>query len=519
MRRPGRRTSAGRWVIVTVTAGLFAVPFAYLLVRGLSDRSATWSHISDARLLGPLRRTILLAAVVTVLSTIVGVAMAWICSRTDVPGRRLLRTAAVVPLVIPSFVASQTLVSAFSQGGLIEDLLGWSPGLDLRGFDGAVIVLTLLSYPYVYLPVLARLGSLPRSLEESARLLGHNGWTTFRHVILPQIWPTISSGALLAALYTVSDFGAVQFVSYDTLTRTIFANKLDPERSVAMSLVLAALALALTFSERRGRRGTAPTTATTARPQAVTRLGRWRWVVGSAGWSVIVIGLIAPLSVVAWWVVRGRMAGARRSAVVNLPESTWSSTWIAAIAAIVTVVVVLPLAHVAARSSAKAASFAGAIVISGFAVPGIVSALALVRMFVGTPIYQGFTVLVAAYVFHFGGQAYGPARAAIESVPSRLGEAARLLGASRWRRLTRIELRLIGPGLAAAAGLVLLSVLKELPATLMLRPIGFDTLATRIARTVDSALLTDAGQLSLCLITLSTGLTWLLVIRRIRHAR
>jgi iron(III) transport system permease protein len=515
------RERATRWIVLVTTAMLFAVPFVYLLARGLADAASTWSEITQDRVLGPLRRTVILAAIVTVAATVVGVTMAWVCARTDVPGRRALRVAAVVPLVIPSFVAAQTIVSAFSPGGLLDDLVGWRPPIDIRGLDGAVVVLTLLTYPYVYLPVLARFSALPPSLEESARLLGHGAWNTFRRVVLPQAWPTISSGALLVALYTVSDFGAVQFVGYDTLTRTIFANQLDPVRSIAMSLVLAGLALAITFAERRGRGWTgssAPTTATSSRTTRLIPLGRARVAVAAACWSVIVVGLLAPVTVVAWWTIRGRTAGARRSQVISLPESTWSSAWIGVVAALVTVLVVLPLAHIAARGAGRSASAAGVIVTSGFALPGIVIALALVRMFVGTPLYQGFSVLIGAYVLHFGGQAFGPARAAVEAVPTRFGDAARLLGASRWRRLTTVDLRLMAPGLAAAAGLVLLSVLKELPATLMLRPIGFDTLATRIARTVDLALLTDAGQLSLCLVALSGVLTWFLVIRRISRA-
>jgi iron(III) transport system permease protein len=516
-----QRTLIVRWVALVATAGLFAIPFVYLAGRGLADLDGTWEEITEDRVLGPLRRTAVLAVIVTIAATTLGVAMAWVCARTDVPGRRVLRVAAVVPLVIPSFVAAQTIVSAFSRGGLLEDIVGWTPPIDIRGLDGAVVVLTLLTYPYVYLPVLARFSTLPPSLEESARLLGHNAWHTFRRVVLPQAWSTITSGALLVALYTVSDFGAVQFVSYDTLTRTIFANQLDPVRSISMSLVLAVLALMITFAERGGRGlagASAPTTATSARTTRLVSLGRWRIAVASACWGVIVIGLVAPVSVVAWWAIRGRSAGARRSQVISLPESTWSSAWIGVVAALVTVLVILPLAHIAARARGRAASLAGVVVTSGFALPGIVIALALVRMFVGTPLYQGFSVLIGAYVLHFGGQAFGPARAAVEAVPSRFGEAARLLGASRWRRLIAVELRLMAPGLAAAAGLVLLSVLKELPATLMLRPIGFDTLATRIARTVDLALLTDAGELSICLIVLSGFLTWILVIRRIQHA-
>jgi iron(III) transport system permease protein len=218
-------------------------------------------------------------------------------------------------------------------------------------------------------------------------------------------------------------------------------------------------------------------------------------------------------------VIRGRSAGARRSTVIDVPEATWNSAWIGIVAALVTIAVVLPIAATGARHHGRGDAAVATVITTGFALPGIVIALSLVRMFVGTPLYQGFGVLVAAYVLHFGGQALGPTSAAVAAVPGRYDEAARLLGASRWRRWWRIDLRLLAPGLAAGGGLVLLSVLKELPATLMLRPIGFDTLATRISATVDNALLVDAGQLSLVLVVLSGVLTWLLVIRRMegRH--
>jgi iron(III) transport system permease protein len=505
---------AARGVGLAAVALAFALPFVYLVLEALGDASGTWDAVTDPAVLGPLRRTVLLAAAVTVCATALGVAMAWCCARTDVPGRRVLRVVAVLPLVIPSFVAAQSLVSAFAPGGLLEQAFGFSGLPDVRGFDGATIVLTLLTYPYVFLPVLARLSSLPPSLEESGRLLGLGAAATFRRIVLPQTASAIVSGALLVALYTVSDFGAVQFVGYDTLTRTIFAAKLDPVRSVAMSLVLVTVALAIVVGERAGRRRIPTASSLTARAPMVVPLRGWRWPAAAGCWLVIALALVAPVAVQAWWVVRGRAAGARRSQVVDLPEATWSSAWIGVVAAIVTVAVVLPVASAAVRRRDRLTGVAGGVVTTAFALPGIVIALALVRMFVGTPLYQGFAVLVASYVLHFGGQAFGPATAAVGSVPTRFGEAARLLGASRWRRWWTVDVRLAAPGLAAAGGLVLLSVLKELPATLMLRPIGFDTLATRISSTVDSVLLVDAGQLSLVLVALSALLTWLLVIRR-----
>jgi iron(III) transport system permease protein len=156
--------------------------------------------------------------------------------------------------------------------------------------------------------------------------------------------------------------------------------------------------------------------------------------------------------------------------------------------------------------------------VAGFALPGLVTAFAVGLAVRGTVLYLTFPVLIAAYVLHFGGQALRAAQSAVGAVPERLGEAARLLGAPWWRRLGRVELPLMVPGLAAGGGLVLLSVLKELPITLLLRPDGMTpTLSQRIYATAEEALRVDTGLASLVLIGLSALLTWLLVIRRMEH--
>ena len=159
----------------------------------------------------------------------VGTGLAWLTVRTDLPGRRIWRILAPLPLVFPSFVGATALLAGFATGGLIEELL--SPfGIDalpsVRGYRGAWLVLTLFTYPYVYLPVAARLSSLPPSLEESARLLGRSPWSVFRTVVLPQTSPAIWAGALLVFLYAISDFGAVALLGYDTLTEQIYADRL-----------------------------------------------------------------------------------------------------------------------------------------------------------------------------------------------------------------------------------------------------------------------------------------------------
>ena len=507
---PARRWPAAAIAIVSAVA--FATPFVYLVVESVT-RTGVWNAMADPATLESLGRSLLLGISVTVLATAIGVLLAWLTVRTDVPGRRVWRVVAALPLVIPSFVGAHAYISATAPGGLLDQVFGSHNLPEVRGYTGAVFVLTALSYPYVYLPVATRFASLPPSFEEGARMLGRSSPAMFTRIVLPQAATSILSGALLVMLYCLSDFGAVDYVQYDTLTRKIFEARLDPVRSIAFSIVLGAVAIAVAAGERLVNKRLPRVEAIATRPVRY-RLGRIKPLVFTLVSVIITIVLVVPVGVLTWWVIRGRTSGGRRSRAVDLVDVTANSAWIGIASALVTLAVVCPLAWVLARRRSAIAGSAATIVTGAFALPGIVIALALVQLFVGTPGYQTFAVLMMAYVVHFGGQALGASRATMASVPARFDEAARLLGAGRLRRLITIDLRLLAPGLAAAGGLVLLSVLKELPATLMLRPIGFNTLATRINGTVQEALLIDAGQLSLVLIGLSGVLTWLLVLRR-----
>ena len=508
-----RVRGAGAVAIAVASATLFALPFGYLLLK-LASVGGPWQILSDADTVDTVRGSLLLAVTVTLLASAVGVSLAWFVVRTNVPGRRAWRILVPVPLVIPSFVGAHAYVSTFAPGGLLESSFGWSWVPEVRGFWGAVFVLTLLSYPYVYLPVAARLTSMPPSWEESARLLGHRPLAMLRTVVWPQLATSLLAGATLVFLYAISDFGAVSFVQYDTLTRKVFEARLDRDRSVVFSLLLGTIALIIAALSLRASRRLPNIAAAPMRQPLQYRLGRGRWWATGLVGTVLTMALAVPVAVLVWWVVRGTRSGGRRSSVVKLDEALWSSAWISVVAAVVTVAIVLPLAWLAARRPGRSVTIANVVMSAAFALPGIVIALSMVRVFVGTALYQTYFVLVLSYVLHFAGQAIGAETAAFAGIPQRLHEAARMLGAGAVRRFVTIDLRLLVPGLAAAGGLVLLSVLKELPATLMLRPIGFNTLATRIFGTAEEALLLDAGRLSLVLIGLSGMLTWALVLRR-----
>ena len=232
-------------VVLTAAIGaLFLAPLGYLIIRNAGNARLLEILFSE-RALAPLLRTLGLAFGTALFAGLIGTVAAWLVSRTDLPARRFWALLLALPLVMPSFIAAFAFIAAFSPGGVMEETFG-IPGFSVTGFWGALAVLSLLTYPYVLLPVAARLRQLPRSLEESARLLGASPVTVFRSVVLPQIVPAIAAGCLLVFLYVVGDFGAVVLLRVETLTQGIFSNRLiDPEISLALGLLLAVVALVM----------------------------------------------------------------------------------------------------------------------------------------------------------------------------------------------------------------------------------------------------------------------------------
>lgn len=500
-------------------AALFATPVVYLAWRNATTFGDAIDVYLSRRALEPLRNTLLLATAVAVSTSVVGTALAWLSVRSDIPGRRLWAALTPLPLVFPSFVGALALVSSTAPGGLFDEVL--EPiGLGtprIEGFVGAWVVLTLFTYPYVLLPVAARLAALPPSLEESARLLGRGPWTAFRTVVLPQIAGAIRAGALLVFLYTVSDFGAVQLMRYDTLTRVIYATRvLDRTTSLALSLLLGVLAIVVVVVERVLARRMPRIESVRARQPLVVSLGRWRWAAGAGMFAFVALALAGPVVSLALWTSRSRSP--LSDSLGDLAAPAANTAFAGAITAVVAVAAVLPVAYLTTRYRSMAAGVSNALVVGAFALPGLVIALALARGVLQVPglvgLYQTFPLLVFAYVVHFGAQSLRASQVAVAAVPARLDDAARMLGANRVRRFATIDVPLMLPGLAAGAGLVLLSTMKELPATLLLRPFDFDTLATRIWTATEEAALPEAGLASLVLVCVSALLTWFLVVRR-----
>ena len=399
---------------------------------------------------------------------------------------------------------------------------------ELRGFFGAWLVLLLMTYPYVYLPVAARLRQLPGSLEESARMLGDSAFAVFRRICLPHAGTAIGAGTLLVFLYTLSDFGAVQLMRYDTLTRAIATNHLaNPPVALALSLMLLVLAAVVVLAERWFSRRLPDGARSGSNRPLDYRLGRWKPVAAAAVGLTVFASVAAPFIALVDWAQRGvlrSMTGERALAVDygSIADATFNTVWVSVVAAAISVAAVLPIAMLVGRHRSRTGSLAHAVVISTFALPGLLIALSMrfwvLRTDVVLELLGDTTVLlIFAYIVRFGSLAMGISVVAVRSVPDRLHDSARLLGAGPVRRFFTVDMPVMGPALGAAGGLVLLSVMKELPISLFVSPLDFSTLTTRIFGSFEDAFIAEAGLMSVILVVLSFALTWFFVVRRQDH--
>jgi len=520
--QPGRPPVLLLLAAGSVAAVLLLSP-SYLLIRTLGAGPEAWDLLIRTRVLEILGRTLLLVGVVTGASILLAVPLAWLTVRTDLPFKTVWSVATALPLVIPSYVAGFIVVVTLGPKGMLQGLMEGMFGLerlpDISGFPGAALTLTLLSYPYVLLTVRAAFLRLDPSLEEISRGLGRNPWATFFGVILPSLRPAIAAGGLLVALYTLADFGAVSLLRFETFTWAIFLqyeSALDRGLAAALSLVLIAIALALVGGEAftRGRWRYYRSGSGAIRPLSPVRLGRWRWPALGLCAAVVMASLVLPMSVLAYWVFRGVSAG---EPLLLLWEAARNSVYVSAIAAGASVAAALPIAALSVRFPGVLSGILERIAYIGFALPGIAIALSLV--FFGANyaplLYQTTGLLVLGYVVLFVSAAVGSARSSFLQVSPNVEEAARGLGRTPLGVFSSVTLPLVRPGIVSGAALVFLLTMKELPATLILSPIGFQTLATSIWSAASEAFFAQAAAPALLLIlTSSVPLAFLLLRSR-----
>ena len=525
--RAGARVARRRPPLLLAGAALAVValvclPLAYLVLRVAQGGTDAWSVLGRHRILDLVGQTALLVVLVTAAALLVGVSLAWLVSRSDLPGGRFWAVAAGLPLVIPSYVAALILLAAFGPRGFLQQVLEGPFGVErvpeIYGLLGAVLALTISTYPYVYLLAVAAFRELDPALEEASRSLGRSRAQTFRRVTLPVLRPSLGAGALLVALYTLSDFGAVSLMQYSSLTRAIFLqyrSLFDRTPAAVLSLVLVLLTVVVLVLEAysRGRaRYHRPSPGTARAPRRV-RLGGWRWPALAYCAGVVGFALALPLAVIGYWLERALSLDRDLGGVWG---PALSSVAVSALAAGAAVAAALPVALLATRYRSGWTRTLERLAYSSNALPGIVIALSLVFFaanYAGV-VYQTLALLVFAYVVRFFPQAVAGTHSALLRVDPRLEEAARGLGKSPRRVFATVTAPLVAPGLLAGAALVFLSTMKELPATLLLAPIGFETLATEVWTATTVASYSRAALPALLLVLFSAPFVYLLTIRR-----
>ena len=521
------RPPAVVWIPALVVAALLLTAPVYLALRTLGAGPEAVDLIFRMRTLWVVLRTVALMATVMLGCIIIAAPLAWLTVRTDLPGRAFWRVATMLPLALPSYIVAFAIAVGLGPRGILQGWMETAFGVEripsIFGFPGAAFTLIFISFPYVLLPVRAALWNMDLSLEESARVLGRDRWHTFWSVTFPLMRPAILSGGLLTGLYALSDFGAVAIMRYETFTWSIFIQygaALDRTLAAAWSLALIVIALAVVWGEHSARNRVSGRYyrsggGATRLPEPVP-LGKWRWPATAYCAIVALLSLGLPLAVLAYWTARGVAAG---EPLELLWRASANSVGVSALAAILTVACAAPIAVLAVRYPGNFSRCLERLGFLGFALPGIVIALGLV--YVGanyvTWLYQSLAMLAVAYVTLFLPAAVGALRTSLVQVRPELEEAARGLGKRPLVVLLTVTLPLVRPGVLTGAALVFLLTMKELPATLILSPIGFTTLASSIWAAAEEAFFARAAAPALLLVIVASVPLALITMREERR--
>lgn len=484
-----------------VSVVVMAVPLAYLIVRVIgAGPAAIVETLVRPRTLETALTSVTLVLLVVGLALVLAIPTAALIARTDVPGSRFWWVVTALPLAIPSYVAAQTWIAEF-------------PGMS--GIWAATLVMALCTFPYISIPLAISLRRIDAGYEEVARSLGTGRLRVLTRVTLPIVWPAGAAGALLVGLYTLAEFGTVAIFRVDAFTRVIYASyraSFDRVSAAVLAILLVVLALLLVWVEARvrGRARRWRVGSGTSRPAPPAHFQGWRkgaaltWLVG-----LVVFSLGVPAASLI------RQLAISRNAPwdpIEMLGAIAGSITASGIGALLALVLALPVAILAARYATRNVRWLETSAFLGQALPGVVVGLSLVFL---TPavmpfIYQTIVTVALAYAILFTPKALGSARSAIAAVPPGMEQVARSLGRGPVRAWWEVTGRLAWPGIAAGVLLVLLTAMKELPATLMLRPTGFNTLATELWARTEVGSFGAAAPYALGLVLLAAVPAWLL---------
>ncbi|THU03988.1 iron ABC transporter permease [Lampropedia puyangensis] len=496
------------WLGCALIALIVIAPIISLAWHALGADISHWAHLIRHVLPVTAQNTLWLLLGVGVVVTLIGTASAWLVTAYAFTGRGILVWALLLPLAIPSYVMAFAYLDLMHPIGpvqnLIRELLGYSSPRefrlpDIRSLPGAVLLLGLVLYPYVYLSTRFMFMSQAASLLEAARTLGCSAAGAFWRVALPMARPGIAIGLALALLETLNDIGASEFLGVRTMTVAVYntwVTRSDLGAAAQLALFMLLIVIGLVWLERRARQRQRFAITQRMRPMQPKRLRGWRAGVAFALGSLpVLLGFVAPAAyLVSASIKRVEQAG-------HISAAMWTSLWqtvlLASCATLVALLLGLLLAwqsrlniHGQRSRLALACTRLGSL---GYAIPGTILAIGLLTpmalfdqslsWILQQPslwVMGSMAALILAYTLRFLAISIGGIEAGLTRIPPSLEQASRLLGQTSSGTLRRVHLPLLKPALAASALLVFVDAMKELPATLLLRPMNVETLATRL---------------------------------------
>lgn len=533
--------SSWTWLAVGVAAVL-ALPIAAVVSSLLIPAGDVWIHLWRTQLLELVGNTVLLLAGVGVGTLIVGSGLAWLIVYHRFPGRAALEWALILPMAVPAYVIGFAFLGLFDYAGPLQTAVrrslgpgAWLP--EVRSYGGLVSMMTLVFYPYVYLLARVAFREQGAAAVETARTLGRSRWAAFRQVTLPMARPSLAAGAALAMMEALADFGTVATFGYRTLTEAIYRvwyGMFDRVAATQLASVLLLFALGLLLLERRSR-GRARFTQAGRRAPSVEAapLRGWRAAAAtSVCVGVLAFAFLLPVGQLAWWAVAALRAGQMAPDFAGLLGHTCALAGVTAVLACLLAVLLgyagrlhgTATVRVAAQLASMGYALPGAVIAVGVLLPLAWADHALVPLLeraLGRPLGLLLTGsaagLILAYVVRFLAVGLQTVEASLGKIPPSLDDAARALGARAGTALWRVHLPLIRGGLLTAVVIVFVETMKEMPATLLLRPFGLNTLAVEIWERTSEAMWQEAAVPALTLVGI--GLLPVVLLIRLTSSR